>query len=411
MALINQISTIVNDAVDDALGGSSTLAAARETSDFVTMGVAISEANLYENFFGSLLNRLVKTVIASRAYSADSRGILRDETEWGAFKQKVHFSNVEAVDNPAFGIPQISENVRTYNQTSPYDVEGTIGVTALIFGGQGTWSLEIIRPIAQIMTAFNGASEMAAFIDGIYVEIENSFQQQLESVENLAAATGIGLTIAKGRKINLLTEYNATVPEASALTVSNCLYSVDFLRYAAQRISETVRYMAKRTKLFNVGGLPKFTPKDKLVVEILEKFASQSAFYLQSDTFHKELVELPKYASIPFWQDAGDGTFAFSDLSTVSVQNDGLIVDPEDESDTGTVTQSGVIAFLHDIDYVAANFGERYTWEEMNKRDRIMIHGEQARKGYAVDPNEQSVVFYIENPASNADDEAAGDGV
>lgn len=397
MSVVNQISSIVNDAVADALGGASTLAAARSTTDFVSLGNEIASANAYDLFFGALTNRLAKTVYAVRVYEPDSRGILRDETEWGAFKQKIHYELLSSVDNPAFGIPQIGAGgVRTYSQHSPYDVDNTIEIKALLFGGQGTWSIEVIRPIAQVMTAFTNAAEMAAFIDGIYIQIENSMKIDLEEVESLAANTGIALTILKGKKINLLTGYNATVAEADALTVDTCLYSLDFLRYAAQRISETVKYMGKMTRLYNSEGMPKFTPRTDLVVEVLEKFASQSAFYLQSDTYHKELVELPRYNSIPFWQTPG-ADFAFADVSTISIQNDELIQDPEDDTDTGTVTQSGIIATLRDIDYVAANFGERYTWDEVNKRDRVGIHGEQARKGYGVDPNEQSVVFYIAN--------------
>ena len=94
-------------------------------------------------------------------------------------------------------------------------------------------------------------------------------------------------------------------------------------------------------------------------------------------------------------QQTGGTGYGFADTSKIAIQHDDLIVNTEDPEDTGSVTQSGVICFVKDIDAVAANFGERYTWEEMNKRDRVMIHGEQARKGYAVDPNENMIVFYV----------------
>lgn len=395
MAIIEQISTLVQDAVEDALGGDSTLSSARETTDLVSMGMQIDSANAYEGFYKSLVNRLVKTVYAVRMYSAKKRGILRDETEWGAFKQKVHYQLAGAVDNPAFGVATESEGVISYTQHSPYDVESTLQIKALIFGGQGTWSIEVIRPIAQIKTAFTGAAEMVAFIDGIYAYIENSLQLELEAVERLAADTGMGYTIKKGKAINLLTEYNTNVAaEGETLTAAKALYSLEFLRYAAMRITETVKYMSEMTVLYSAEGMPKFTPQDRLVVEVLEKFADQSAFYLQSDTYHNELVSLPRYNPISFWQSPG-AAFAFADTSEISIQHDDFVIDSEDPDDTGTCTQSGIIAFLHDEDYVAANFGERYAWEEVNKRDRLVIHGEQARKGYAVDPNENSIVFFI----------------
>ena len=394
MAIINQIAEIVNDAYKDALG-LSTASAPRSTNDFVSMGETLSEKDAYEMWYGSLVNRLSKTIYSVRRYNAKRRGVLRDETEWGAFKQKVHYNLTDAVDNPAFKIPQVSGNARTYNQSSPYDVNTTLGVKVLMFGGQGTWSIEVIRPIAQIMTAFTGAAEMAAFIDGIYVYIENSYEVQIESIEALADNTAIARCLVKGKHRNLLTEYNATLPSgATALKAAGALTDPDFLRFAAKEINDTVGFMADMSTLFNEAGMPKFTPRDRVVVEMLHQFTSASSTYLKSNTFHDELVALPNFIDVNKWQTGGTG-YGFADTSKIAIQHDDLIVNTEDPEDTGSVTQSGIICFVKDIDAVAANFGERYTWEEMNKRDRVMIHGEQARKGYAVDPNENMIVFYV----------------
>lgn len=393
MALYTQIPTIVNDAVADMLGTGS-WDSAISTTDLVSLGASLSDNNLYELFYGKLLNRIVKTMYAARAYEAKKRGILRDETAWGAFKQKVHYTMPDAVSNPALNIPTISDSTRTYTQHSPYDVTTVISVKTIIFAGQGTWSIEFIRPIAQIMSAFNSTSEMMAFIDGLYMTAENAYKVEEEAVENLAASTGIAEVIANGNKINLLTEYNATLAEgATALTVATCFTNLDFLKFASKRINDVVGYMGKMSTLFNPAGTQKFTPKDRLVVEILHDFASASETYLQSDTYHNELVKLPMYNDVPYWMNSGS-SFAFDDTSKISIQNDEFITE---SNETGTITQDGIIAFVHDIDAVAAYFGERYTWEQENKRDRIMIHGEQARKGYGVDPNENMVVFYVAN--------------
>lgn len=394
MAIIKQIAEIVNDAYKDSLGLSSA-AVPRSTTDFVSMGTTLNENNAYELWYGSLVNRLSKTIYSVRRYSAKRRGVLRDETEWGAFKQKVHYHLVDADDNPTFGIPQLAGNVRTYNQSSPYDVSGTMGIKVMMFGGQGTWSIEVVRPIAQIMTAFTGVSEMAAFIYGIYVYIENSYEVQIEAIEALADNTAIARCLVKGKKKNLLAGYNDTLPSgATALTAVKALTDPDFLRYASKEINDTIGFFEDMSVLFNEASMPKFTPRDRVVVEMLHQFTSASSTYLQSNTFHDELVALPNFIDINKWQTGGTG-YGFADTSKVAIQHDDLIVNPEAPEDTGSVTQSGILCFVKDIDAVAATFGERYTWEEMNKRDRVMIHGEQARKGYAVDPNENMVVFYI----------------
>lgn len=394
MAIIKQIASIVNDAVTDALGTDAIKDIS--TTDFVSMGKAIDAANAYENFYGSLVNRLTGTIFAVREYNPTTRGILRDEDAFGAFKQKVHYNIATAVNNPAHAIPTVNAETgaRTYTQSSPYDVNTTLQIKALVFGGQGTWSIEVIRPIDQIRTAFVNAAEMAAFIDGLYVYIENSIKLELEAIERAAANTGMARAIKKGHSRNLLAEYNASVPAGNVLTADTCLTNTDFLKFASKAINDTLGYMESMSTLFNEGAMPKFTPRDRAVVEMLHSFVSASEMYLQADTFHNDLVSLPLFNDVKFWQTSG-ASFAFGDVSKISVQHDDFITDPTDESDTGLVTQDGIICFIHDIDAIAAFFGYRRTWEEMNNRDDIVIHGEQARKGYAVDPNENMVVFYV----------------
>ena len=150
MALVKQISNILNDAVKDALGKNASLANL-DSSDIVSMGKAISAYDAFEPFYKSLTNRLVKTVYFVRTYSSNTRHILRDEHEYGAFIQKVYYKLPEAKNNPTWNIP---DSGGAYHQASPFDVEDTIAVSAITFGGKGTWTIELIRPVEQIKTAF-----------------------------------------------------------------------------------------------------------------------------------------------------------------------------------------------------------------------------------------------------------------
>ena len=86
---VKQITTLLNDVVEDLTGQSAAIQTV-DTSDLVSLGKAVDTLNLYEGFFGSLVNRLAKTVYVTRVYEgAESRSILRDEHEYGAFIQKV----------------------------------------------------------------------------------------------------------------------------------------------------------------------------------------------------------------------------------------------------------------------------------------------------------------------------------
>ena len=385
--IITQIPSIVNDAVADALGKTSVLNDL-DSTDIVSMGKAISQFDAYEGFFKSLVNRIVRTVYFVRTYSGTDRKILRDEHEYGAFVQKVYYSNVQATDNPTY---DYSGTNGAFVQNSPYGVTQTVTVETLIFGGKGTWTLEIVRPIPQIQTAFTSEAAMLAFIDGMYMYVDNQFKLEEERIVALAANTSIANCIANGLARNLLDEYNLAHSGAT-LTVAQALESADFLKFASKEISRTIDNMGKMSTVFNVDGYETFTDKENLVVEMNTEFAKATDMYLQADTFHDELTRLPGYTSIPFWQGSGKA-FAFADTSAIDIIHDDFITET---NLTGEIKQGGIICFLHDIENVAAYFGRRRTWEMYNPRAEVINHGEKAEKGFAVDSHANAVVFYME---------------
>lgn len=386
--LVKQIKGIVNDAVADALGKNAS-ATNLDSTDVVSLGRAISEFNAYEGFFSALTNRIVRTIYFVRMYEGSYRNVLRDEHEFGAFIQKVYYDMPDAVDNPTWSIP---DGEGHYTQSSPYDVSTTVEVSSLIYGGKGTWSIEIVRPLEQIKTAFLDNASMMSFIDGIYMTVENAFRLEEERIVALAVNTAMADALDGGCSRNLLAEYNEANP-TKTLTVSEALISADFLKYASKEINRTMKNVGKMSTIFNKSGYNTFTSRDKLVVEMLAEFASASEMYLQADTFHDELVSLPNYEEVPFWQSSGKA-FAFADCSKISVKNDAF-KDATDDTSTGEVEQGGIICFLHDIENVAAYFGRRRTWELFNPRSEVMVHGEKAEKGFAVDSHANAVVFYM----------------
>lgn len=390
MTLVAQIKNLVNDAVKDALGKNADLTEL-DSSDVVSLGKALSTYNAYDGFYKSLVNRIVRTIYFIRTYEANDRHILRDEHEYGAFVQKVYYEAPEATDNPTFAVANDSGR---YSQQSPYDVEAVVKVSSLIFGGQGTWTLEVIRPEEQIKTAFTSNGEMMSFIDGIYVAVENRFKLEQERLVAVAVNTAIANSLNHKKARNLLAEYNTKHADAT-LTVEKALESADFLKYATKEINRTIKNMGNMSTVFNADGYETFTSKDKLVVEMLDEFASATATYLEADTYHKELVALPMYDSVSFWQSSGS-EYDFAQCSSIKMKGENLITD---DNLTGEVSQSGIICFLHDVENVAAEFGNRRTWEIWNPRSEVMVHGEKARKGFAVDGHANAYVFYIAESA------------
>ena len=392
---VSQITTLINDIIED-MSGQSAAAQTLESTDLVSLGKAISSANLLEGFFGSLCNRLAKTVYFIRVYDPTSRrAILRDEHEFGAFVQKVYYTAPEFEDNYEYSVPDNSNPVK-YQTKSPYDVTNTVAVSAKIFDEQGTFSLNIVRPVDQIRSAFLSESEMMRFIDGIYLAIENKMKMAEEGLVNTAVATAMAYDIENGMSRNLLSEYNTKF--SKSLTAAKCLADTDFLRYAGMEIKRTMDFMGIMSTEFNSGSYLTFTDRGSMVLETLSTFADALDIYLTADTYHAEMVDFlgNNYERVPRWQRLADDTVqTFAEISEIKIKHSSL-------SGTGSnhiVNQTGIIAFLHDIEHVAAYFGHRRSWEKYNEIQDLYVHGESARKGYAVDPNANGVVFYVADPS------------
>lgn len=388
--IIKQKYEVVNDAIADALGENAAITQL-DTTDLVSFGKQLEDMDLLEGWFGALANRIVKTVYFVRVYGERQRSVLRDEHEYGAFVQKVYYKMPDLVENPEYEIPQSGVGGVTYEQSSPYDVSATIEVSASIFGGQGTIALEFIRPVDQIRTAFLNESEMIRFIDGLYVVAENKIKLAEEELTDMAVNTAIAYDINAGLVRNLLEEYNDTLPDgATPLTADESMRDADFLRYAAMQIKMAIDYMGEMSTVFNAESYQTFTDRENLVVEMLSMFNTFSEIYLQSDTFHRELVELPRFEPVPRWQRLDNSVNqTFEDVSSISIVNGNLEVE-----------QSGIICFIHDVEHVAAYFGHRRTWEKYNERQDLFIHGDTMRKGYAVDGHANGLVFIVADPVT-----------
>ena len=390
MSNVTQIYSIVNASVADVMG--SYAPRAKDTTSFVDLGRTLADAQKLDAFFGALACRITKTVEFVRLYERNNRRVLTDLIDFGAYVQKVYAELPDAVSNPVWSVSNGS-NPPTITQADPYGITTTIAITTKIFGKRGTWAIEIVRPTKQIKEAFLDVSSMTAFIDAIYLTIDNTYAIQAEALENEAVATAIAESLENGKSTNLLQVYNQETTGVS-LTVSTCLKNLDFLAFANKKITEVRSYMKKPSKVFNVAQYTTFTPEDKCITEVLTTFADASRFYLRSNVFNETLASLDKYNSVPYWQSPGT-SFAFSDCSCIKIKNTDVKNDGATPPVAVEVDGTGIIAFVRDEEYVKAYFGDRSSWELPNPRNKTVSHGEDAEIGFAVDPHANGWVFYI----------------
>ena len=379
MANVNQIYTMVNDSAKEALGAQAITV--KDTGTLVSLGdqVFSSDTNK-EQFYKALTDRIGRTVIAVRAYTAKNRSVKRDEMEWGAVYQKISYKWKNSTANPSWDAE---------TQADPFDV--AIGTEAVqkLFSVIGTYSFEDSIPDYQLFTAFTSASAMAAYISGIYTNMANALAVADENLANLSVDTNMAGVIKKGKATqfrNVLAEYKELSGDTN-ITKNNALTNVNFLKFASREIKTVIDNMSTMSVLYNAeADIPRHTPNDKAVVEVLGLFASASDTYLQADTYHKEMVALPNYEKVVYWQAPGT-TFDFADVSKINIQNANI--------DASAVEQGGILAFVHDVDSCASIIYRRRSHSIYNPRAERFNIFEKADKGYAVDLSENAVVFYI----------------
>lgn len=383
MATVNQIFGMVNDSAKEAMGAQAITV--KDTATLVSLGNVIMDSDTSkEQFYKSLVDRIGRTVIAIRSYAGDKRSVKRDELEWGAVYQKISYEDVNASTNPTWN---------SGAQVSPFDVAVQTKVVQKLFSKIGTWQYEESIPDEQLFTAFTNASAMGAFIAGIYTNIDNAMTLAWDDLANLAVDTymaGVMISGKSTQKRNLLSEYNTLA--ASTLTVAQALRNLDFLKYATREIQIVTDNMTKKSYLYNNSTtISRFTPKEKMVVEILGQFASACDSYLQADTYHNNLVALPNYEKVTYWQGAGT-SFAFDDVSKINIANVELATG---SNATGAVEQGGIVAFVHDYDAVASIIYKKRNRSMYNPQAERLNIFHKAETGYAVDLSENGVVFYM----------------
>lgn len=376
---IKQVYEIVNDATKQVLG--ETAVVQEDLSDVVSIGEQIANANLYDKYVGALVNRIAKNIFSIRAYSGRAPKVLMDSWEFGSIVQKVHMQLPDAEENESWELVDGA----VYEQDQFYKPN----VFVKLWNQKTTFEIPISIAEEQLKQSFLGAEEMNRFISMIYLAVENSLTLKFDTLIMRTINNFIGATIndnSATRVVKLLTEYNTIY--GTSLTNTKALYDKDFLRYCAYRIKQVATRMSTYSTLFNIGGTQKHTPRDVLRIVMLDYLDAGVSAFLQSDTFHDELVKLPEADVVSCWQGTGTG-YALVDASKVDVQvlnNAGTKV---------SVSQSYIVACLFDRDALGVTALNKRVKEHYNAKAEFFNYWYKEDAGYFNDYNENFVVFVV----------------
>lgn len=388
---VEQIYSLVNNITKELLGKEDLLQ--EDLSNVVDVGTELFSATDVDNYVKTLVNKVGKTIFVNRAYSGNIPSVLMDSWEFGSVLEKIQADIPQATENESWDLT----DGETYNQ----DIFYKPSVSAKFFNKKVTFEVPMSFTELQVKESFNSANQLNGFLSMLYNAVENSMTIKIDSlimrtINNMIAETvyhDIPLedeetysTKTGTKAVNLLKQYNDLTGEN--LTVDEALSDEGFIKYATYIINLYTDRLSKISTLFNVGGKERFTPKDKLNIVMLSDFKASANVYLQANTFNKELVELPKADTIPYWQGSGQD-YSLEDISTINVKL------TKDGSKNRIVNISGILAVMFDRDALGVTNLDRRVTTNYNAKAEFFNNYYKFDAGYFNDLNENFVVFFM----------------
>lgn len=377
---VKQIFDLVNGITSEITGKTDLVK--EDLSNIADVGTSIFDSTSVDNYVKSLVDHIGKVVFVNRSYKGNAPSVLMDGWEFGSVLEKISTDLPKATENESWEL----------TDGASYDVNVFYKPKAetKFFNKRVTFEIPMSFTEKQVKSSFSSAEQMNGFISMIQNSIEKSITVKMDSlvmrtINNMTAQT---INSADGVKaVKLLTDFNAKF--GTTLTADSAITDPTFIRYASYVMGLYVDRLSKMSTLFNIGGKERFTSKEDLHVILLSDFKQSASAYLESDTFHNELVKLPNAEVVPYWQGSGL-KYDFADTSKINVSTQ----NPTGEG-TVDVAQSGIIGVMFDRDSLGvANLDRRVT-TNYNAKAEFYNNYYKFDCGYFNDTNENFVVFMI----------------
>lgn len=389
---VKQIYQLMNGVTSEILGNTGIVK--EDLSNIVDVGTQLFDATSIDNYVKSLVNHIGKVIFVNRPYAGNVPSMLMDSWEFGSVLEKISADLPVATENESWELV----NGQEYKQ----DIFYKPSVSAKFFNSKVTFEVPMSFTEMQVKESFSSATQLNGFLSMLYNAVDKSMAIKIDSLIMRTINNAIGetfkadataftpqgassvdyTTASTNRCVNLLKLYNDKF--SATLTADKAITTPEFIRFASYVMSLYVDRLSKISTLFNVGGKDRFTPADMLHIVMLSDFKASATAYLESDTFHNNLVALPESESVPYWQGSGT-TYSFADVSKIMVK-----------TATGTdITVTGILAVMFDRDAMGVCNTDRRVTTNYNAKAEFYNNYYKFDASYYNDLNENCVVFYV----------------
>ena len=381
---IKQVYTLLNDVVKETMG--ETAVVQEDLTGLVELGDTIANSIGYDKYVKSLVNHIGRVIFVNRKYQGSAPSVLMDGWEFGSILEKVSGDLPETTENESW---ELTDGA-SYDQ----DIFYKPSVSVKFFNKLVTFEIPMSFTEKQVKQSFSNAEQLNAFLSMLYNEVDKAMTVNIDNLIMRTINNMIGETVydeyqsgsqtgSSGvRAVNLLYLYNQTVP--TPITAATALHNKEFIRFAAYILKLYAGRLAKISRLFNVGGKARFTPREMLHIVLLDEFDAAASVYLQSDTFHDELVKLPQAETVAYWQGSGTG-YAFADTGKIDIK----------KADGTAIAVNGVLGVMFDRDALGVCNRDRRVTTHYNAKAEFYNNYYKFDAEFFNDLNENFVVFFI----------------
>ena len=391
MATINQIYNFVNEVSKDVWGVQAP--SVKDMSGLIALGESVGANGTWtadsDRYLGQFVDRIGKSVYRTLDRRVDLPNLVMHNIIFGAYLQKINVQPIEATRDNSWNIGENDYTTDFFNTYKP-------SVTVTMFKSFDTWTCKTTIPDVMFRTAFTSAEAMSAFITAIMDSLTGSIESQINKMNHMCICNFIA---EKSKASNngfygLVTAYNTafgyTSEDAGYLTPNTeaVLYNKDFIKFATRFINNMVKYLGEEGTRYNVGSMIRATQRDNMHCIMLTDFASSVSSYLESDTYHNELVALPLYDEVTYWQYTGDTTAYRSSITVIPSSEEGA------DSPT-TVSLQYIVGCLIDRQALGTTIKERWSASDRINSERRTNYVEGVNVGWFNDLSENGVIFTL----------------
>ena len=346
---VTQISAMLNDVFGTVLGDSGLIA--EDLSNIVDSGRIISNSRAlgddFDNYAGSIVDKVGRTIFWDRVYTADDLGIWRDAFEYGSVLEKIRCDVGTFADNCEWNLTADtnSNNTLDYNDNIQTHIQEMFkfypaSVQAKYFNSKTTFKTTISITRKQLREAFNSAAAMGRFIGMIEQRVRSKMEISKNALQKMVIANLIGEHVAQGKQvIDLASLYNSETGQTAG-TLAAALNDKTKARFIAQKMTFFREMMTEPSKLYSATGtFWNHTPIADSRMIVIADVDSALRFNVYGDTYNEEFVKLDNYKTVPFWQTSGTAN-ALGDRSGINITT----------SNGNAVIRNNIVGVLFDRD-------------------------------------------------------------